>query len=136
MTLRPHLHCPCCPHYKKPAKVALGPLTVDTSQHAVWWRKQRVANLTATEFRILVLLVGRPGHPLSQREIYDTIKAPGFAAGLGETGFRNNVRSIVRHIRRKFEAVDPEFDNLQTYHGVGYSWVTPAKAASIAEIAR
>ena len=35
----------------------------------------------------------------------------------------NTITSHVKRIRRKFQALDPKFDAIQTVYGMGYRWV-------------
>jgi len=35
------------------------------------------------------------------------------------------VTSHVKRIRRKFQAVDPSFDHIETAYGMGYRWKSP-----------
>ncbi|MEE8506106.1 MAG: helix-turn-helix domain-containing protein, partial [Kiloniellales bacterium] len=45
-----------------------------------------------------------------------------FAAGYGSEGFRANVRSFIKRIRKKFRDVDSDFDRIDNYPGFGYRW--------------
>ncbi len=85
------------------------------------WREHTVA-LTAREFKIVQLLVGKAGERVSYRQIYDQIRGVGFQAGAGPEGFRANVRTFVKRIRQKFRAADPDFDMIGNHAGIGYWW--------------
>jgi hypothetical protein len=39
--------------------------------------------------------------------VYDRLTYEGFIAGIGEDGYRANVRSTIKRIRNKFRACDP-----------------------------
>jgi two-component system response regulator ChvI len=86
-----------------------------------FWKNQDV-DLTLSEFRVVHLLASRPGHHIGYREIYDSIRYPGFYAGSGDDGFRTNVRSSVKRIRNKFRQLDPSFDRIENFAGYGYVW--------------
>jgi two-component system response regulator ChvI len=78
--------------------------------------------LTLTEFKIVALLALRTGEDVSYREIYDVVHSKGFAAGYGNEGYRPNVRTFIKRIRKKFHDVDPEFENIHNCVGFGYRW--------------
>lgn len=79
-------------------------------------------NLTVTEFNIVHLMVDHPNEHVSYRAIYDRVHHPGFIAGSGEDGFRTNVRSMVKRIRNKFRAIDPQFCQIENFSAFGYRW--------------
>lgn len=79
-------------------------------------------DLTVGEFKIVNLLVTNVGRRVTYREIYDVLHYRGFVAGCGESGYRANVRSAIKRIRRKFEECDPAFDRIQNYTACGYVW--------------
>jgi two-component system response regulator ChvI len=78
--------------------------------------------LSLTEFKILALLALRHGEDVSYREIYDLVHGKGFTAGCGGEGYRVNVRGLVKRIRKKIRAVDPEFEHIVNYTGFGYRY--------------
>src|SRR5205085_9771547 len=79
-------------------------------------------DLTLTEFKIVALLALRTGEDVSYREIYDLVHGKNFAAGYGDEGYRPNVRTFIKRIRKKFHAVDPDWEPIQNYAGFGYRW--------------
>jgi two-component system response regulator ChvI len=79
-------------------------------------------DLTATEFKIAALLALRAGEDVSYREIYDLVRGKNFVAGDGEEGYRGNVRTFLKRIRKKFYCVDPEFEEIVNYPGFGYRY--------------
>ena len=95
-------------------------LRLDTSRAS--WRGDAV-DLTLTEFRIVALLAMRPGEDVGYREIYDLVHGKDFVAGYGAEGFRANVRTFIKRIRKKFRDVDGEFDHILNYAGFGYRWL-------------
>jgi two-component system response regulator ChvI len=96
--------------------LALLPVT----ERALW--RQHDVGLTVTEYRIVALLVSHKGEVQTYRTIYDVAHYAGFAAGAGEEGFRTNVRSLLKRIRRKFVASDPDFAEIENAQGLGYRW--------------
>jgi two-component system response regulator ChvI len=85
------------------------------------WRGRDVP-LTQSEFAILERLALASERDVAYRDLYDVVRGPGFVAGAGAEGYRVNVRAFVKRIRQKFKDIDPEFDAIRNYPGVGYSW--------------
>ena len=83
-----------------------------------------MVDLSLTEFRIIELLATRPGDDVGYREIYDLVHGKDFIAGLGEEGFRANVRTLIKRIRKSFREVDPDFAQIENYAGFGYRWLS------------
>ncbi|MGE0801286.1 MAG: proteobacterial dedicated sortase system response regulator [Lautropia sp.] len=87
-----------------------GPLRLDVQRFEVAWHGRPVA-LTVTEFWILHALARFPGH-VKDRE-----------ALMREANMvvdDHTVTSYLKRIRRKFAAVDPAFDAIETVYGLGY----------------
>jgi two-component system, OmpR family, response regulator ChvI len=95
-------------------------LRFDISRAA--WRTREI-DLTLTEFKIVALLALRANEDVNYREIYDLVHGKDFAAGYGAEGYRANVRTFIKRIRKKFRDVDDGFDHVQNYAGFGYRWV-------------
>lgn len=104
-----------------PAVVRCGDLELQLNSNRAFWKHQRV-DLTLAEFRIVYQLSLQTDNDLSHRQIYDIVRGPGFIAGEGENGYRANVRTFIKRIRRKFGEVDAGFDRIATYSGFGYRW--------------
>jgi two-component system response regulator ChvI len=85
------------------------------------WQDQEVG-LTICEFRIVQKLASRRGVAFAYRDIYDVVHGEGFWAGDGDDGFRINVRSLIKRIRQKFRAIDPDFELIENHPGYGYRW--------------
>jgi two-component system response regulator ChvI len=102
-----------------------GPLTLRMDTSRAYWRDQEI-ELTLTEFNILVLLTSRTGEDVAYREIYDLVHGKNFVAGYGAEGYRANVRTFIKRIRKKFRDIDPEFDAIGNYAGFGYRWSVQA----------
>jgi DNA-binding response OmpR family regulator len=95
-----------------PAKssYAFGPLQVDVSRHLVMVRGRRV-ELTATEFKLLVLLIQRIGHVQSRDQLLRDV---------WEYETHIDTRTVDTHIRRLREKLGPASKFLDTVRGVGY----------------
>jgi two-component system response regulator ChvI len=109
------------PEPARDSALQLGRLTLrfDISR-AVW--AGRILDLTLTEFKILTLLAEKAGQDVGYREIYDLVHGKDFIAGHGSEGYRANVRTFIKRIRKKFRDVDPRFDHIENYAGFGYRW--------------
>ncbi len=109
------------PDPPRASALQLGRLTLrfDVSR-AVW--AGRILDLTLTEFKILTLLAEKVGQDVGYREIYDLVHGKNFIAGHGSEGYRANVRTFIKRIRKKFRDVDPGFDHIENYAGFGYRW--------------
>lgn len=93
--------------------VRRGALTVDAERMQVEWEGQ-VVLLSLTEFWIVYALARHPGHVKNRQQLMDAANVV-----LDD----NTITSHVKRIRRKFQAVDPQFDAVQTVYGMGYRWV-------------
>ncbi len=98
-----------------------GSLELRNDIRRAFWRGEQV-DLTLTEFAIVHYLVFRPGADVTYRQIYDLVRGKDFIAGYGPDGYRSNVRSFIKRIRKKFREVDAEFDHIDNYPGFGYRW--------------
>ncbi|MBY6205831.1 proteobacterial dedicated sortase system response regulator [Halomonas denitrificans] len=94
----------------------VGALSLDADRLRARWHGRDV-DLTVTEFWIVHTLVRRPGHVKSRQQLMD-------AANLLVD--ESTMTSHVKRIRRKFEALDSDFDAVVTVHGAGYRWRDPA----------
>jgi two-component system, OmpR family, response regulator ChvI len=112
---------PADPEPPRPELITLGALELrfDTSR-AMWAGK--TVDLTLTEFKILALLAEKAGQDVGYRDIYDLVHGKDFIAGHGSEGYRANVRTFIKRIRKKFRDNDPGFDHIQNYAGFGYRW--------------
>jgi len=95
-------------------KLDVGRLELDESRMRVRWGGQEV-DLTLTEFRILEALVRRPGHVASYEDLMESAKQ-GVVS-------RNTVNTHVLHLRKKFKAIDADFDRIGNEYGLGYRWL-------------
>ncbi len=92
----------------------LGRLTVNAQAMQVSWDGEPVA-LTPTEFEMLLRLLEQP-----QGASYDEL------AGATRQGVveNNTINTHIVHLRRKFRAIDSDFDAIRTQYGYGYRWVS------------
>ena len=90
-----------------------GRLAMDPARHKVRWGGRDVT-LTVTEFLILDALAQRPGVVKSRNQLLDVAYQDDVYVD------DRTIDSHIKRIRRKFRAVDPEFDSIETLYGVGY----------------
>jgi len=105
--------------------VHLGALELRFDINRALWHNTTV-DLTLAEFRIVAGLATRAGGDVSYRELYDLMHGRDIQGHRNLDGYRANVRSLIKRIRRKFHEVDPTFDQIQNYARFGYRWV-PAR---------
>jgi len=98
-----------------PAQAAFsrGKLSMDPQRHATSWAGKSVT-LTVTEFLILQALAQRPGFVKSRDHLMD--------AAYDDQVYVDDrtIDSHIKRLRKKFKAVDDEFDSIETLYGVGY----------------
>jgi len=95
------------------AQLDRGRLIMDPARHKVRWGGTNVS-LTVTEFLILEALAQRPGVVKSRNQLLDIAYNDDVYVD------DRTIDSHIKRIRRKFRAVDPEFDSIETLYGVGY----------------
>ena len=98
-----------------------GPLELRLDIKRAFWRDLQV-DLTVTEFAIVSLMINQKNADVSYRQIYDLVRGKDFVAGYGPEGYRANVRSFIKRIRKKFRDLDESFDQIENYPGFGYRW--------------
>jgi two-component system OmpR family response regulator len=89
-----------------------GFLTLDAKRFSVSWRGSAVP-LTLTEFWMVHSLAKFPEHVKSRDQL---MRDANLVVDEG------TITSHVKRIRRKFLAVDPAFDGIDTAYGMGYRW--------------
>ncbi|HEV7253947.1 MAG TPA: response regulator transcription factor [Mesorhizobium sp.] len=102
---------------KLPAQAARslerGQLVMDQERHTCTWKGEPVT-LTVTEFLILHSLAQRPGVVKSRDALMDS--------AYDEQVYVDDrtIDSHIKRLRKKFKAVDEEFEMIETLYGVGY----------------
>jgi two-component system response regulator ChvI len=99
---------------KKEALVR-GKLALDPQRHECTWEGKPV-RLTVTEFLILQALAQRPGFVKSRDNLMD--------AAYDDQVYVDDrtIDSHIKRLRKKFKAVDDNFDAIETLYGVGYRY--------------
>ncbi len=93
--------------------IVRGRLSLDSERHRVLW-DQKPVTLTVTEFMILEALAVRPEVVKSRSQLMDIAYQDDVYVD------DRTIDSHIKRIRRKFRAVDPEFDAIATLYGAGY----------------
>jgi two-component system response regulator ChvI len=99
----------------EPALLEQGRLVMDPARHKVLWGGKEVS-LTVTEFLILEALAQRPGVVKNRNQLLDVAYHDDVYVD------DRTIDSHIKRIRRKFRAVDPNFDAIETLYGVGYKF--------------
>ncbi len=95
------------------SRIQRGDLELDIDRMTVRWKDQPVG-LTLTEFWMVHALARYPGHVKNRQQLMDAAQAV-----LDD----NTITSHVKRIRRKFIAIDQDFDSVETVYGMGYRWL-------------
>ena len=90
-----------------------GDLLLNMDRHECHWRNERI-KLTVTEFLLLETLVNRPGYVKNR----DQLMSAAYSDDLYVDD--RTIDSHIKRIRRKFKAIDNDFDSIETLYGVGY----------------
>ena len=97
----------------KENRIRRGDLEIDTDRMTIVWKGHPVG-LTLTEFWLVHAMARYPGHVKNRQQLMDAAQAV-----LDD----NTITSHVKRIRRKFIAIDPDFEAIETVYGMGYRWL-------------
>lgn len=89
-----------------------GQLELNSERMTTSWRGQPL-DLTVTEFWMVHTLALHPGHVKNRQQLMDQANVV-----LDD----NTITSHIKRIRRKFQAVDAQFQHIETAYGMGYRW--------------
>ena len=92
--------------------LSLRGLRLELERLRITWNAEEVP-LTLTEFWMVHALARHPGHVRSREQLMREAEVEVDDA---------TVTSHIKRIRRKFEAIDAAFDEIDTVHGAGYRW--------------
>jgi two-component system response regulator ChvI len=107
--------------------VVCGKLVLNPNVSRAYWNDFDVG-LTLVEYNIVDLLASNTGSWVTYRAIYDRVHYEGFIGGSGEGGYRTNVRTLIKRIRKKFLQCDETFAEIENFVGLGYRWTNPTGA--------
>lgn len=89
-----------------------GPLTIDGNRMQVAWKELPI-ELTVTEFWMVHAMAKHPGHVRSRQDLMQEAKI---------YVDDSTITSHVKRIRKKFLAMDSDFNCIDTVYGMGYRW--------------
>ncbi len=103
------------PKEKSEEMTERGDLSLDDSRHLCTWKGNPV-NLTVTEYLLIKALAQRPGHVKNRDQLIDL--------AYGENIYVDDrtIDSHIKRVRKKFKAVDTEFNQIETLYGIGYRY--------------
>jgi DNA-binding response OmpR family regulator len=93
----------------------VGQLELSRERLDVRWRGEAVV-VTVSEFRLLEALANRPGVVFTRDQLLDRVR------GSDSVVVDRIIDTWIRRLRKKFLAVDPTFDRIETVVGAGYRW--------------
>ena len=93
--------------------MTFGELTIDVPRHLASWKGKKL-DLTATEFKLLTVLVQRRGRVQSRDQLLRDV---------WEYDSMIDTRTVDTHMRRLREKLGPAAKYLDTVRGVGYRFV-------------
>jgi two-component system response regulator ChvI len=95
--------------------LSAGDLVLDLRRYTARWRNLTVP-LTVTEFMMLHALVRRPGHVKTRQQLMEQ--------GYPHDTYVSDrtIDSHIKRIRKKFSALDGDFDQIETVYGLGYRY--------------
>jgi len=96
------------------SRLTRGDLIIDSERMTVHWRDEPIG-LTLTEFWLVHAMARYPGHVKNRQQLMDAAQAV-----LDD----NTITSHVKRIRRKFVAIDENFNAIETVYGMGYRWLS------------
>ena len=98
-----------------PGLMVRGDLSLDDTKHQCLWKGADI-QLTVTEFLLVKALAARPGMVKSRDQLID--------AAYGENIYVDDrtIDSHVKRVRKKFRAVDENFNQIETLYGIGYRY--------------
>jgi len=101
-------------HEEKP-NIKKGNLELDELKQLCFWNNQ-VIELTVAEFNLIKSLAQYPGVVKDRNQLMDAM--------YGDTIYVDDrtIDSHIKRLRRKFKSHDPNFDQIRTRYGSGYSW--------------
>ena len=91
-----------------------GDLCIDNSRMLISWKENNI-DLTVTEFWMVNTIAKHPGHVKSREQLMTDANV---------YVDDNTITSHIKRIRKKFAAVDSDFDMVETVYGMGYRWKT------------
>jgi two-component system, OmpR family, alkaline phosphatase synthesis response regulator PhoP len=99
--------------------LAAGDLALDLGKHSARL-KDRVLDLTPTEFDLLTVLMQNPGRAFTRLQLLDQVQGEAFE------GYERTIDAHVKNLRQKIERDPKSPQYILTVFGVGYKFVDDA----------
>ena len=92
-----------------------GNLVLDEDKQLCFWKEIEI-ELTVAEFNLIKSLAQYPGVVKDRNQLMDAM--------YGDTIYVDDrtIDSHIKRLRKKFKSYDPDFDQIRTRYGSGYSW--------------
>ena len=102
-------------NHKVKSNLKKGNLELDELKQLCFWKNQ-VIELTVAEFHLIKSLAQYPGVVKDRNQLMDAM--------YGDTIYVDDrtIDSHIKRLRKKFKSHDPNFDQIRTRYGSGYSW--------------
>ena len=102
-------------NHEEKSNIKKGNLELDELKQLCFWKNQ-VIELTVAEFNIIKSLSQYPGVVKDRNQLMDAM--------YGDTIYVDDrtIDSHIKRLRKKFKSYDPNFDQIRTRYGSGYSW--------------
>ena len=102
-------------NHEKKSNIKKGNLELDELKQLCFWKNQ-VIELTVAEFNLIKSLAQYPGVVKDRNQLMDAM--------YGDTIYVDDrtIDSHIKRLRKKFKFYDPNFDQIRTRYGSGYSW--------------
>ena len=102
-------------NHEEKSNIKKGNLELDELKQLCFWKNQ-VIELTVAEFNLIKSLAHYPGVVKDRNQLMDAM--------YGDTIYVDDrtIDSHIKRLRKKFKSYDPNFDQIRTRYGSGYSW--------------
>ena len=102
-------------NHEEKSNIKKGNLELDELKQLCFWKNQ-VIELTVAEFNLIKSLAQYPGVVKDRNQLMDAM--------YGDTIYVDDrtIDSHIKRLRKKFKSHDPNFDQIRTRYGSGYSW--------------
>ena len=102
-------------NHEEKSNTKKGNLELDELKQLCFWKNQ-VIELTVAEFNLIKSLSQYPGVVKDRNQLMDAM--------YGDTIYVDDrtIDSHIKRLRKKFKSYDPNFDQIRTRYGSGYSW--------------
>ena len=97
------------------SNIKKGNLELDELKQLCFW-KNKVIELTVAEFNLIKSLAQYPGVVKDRNQLMDAMYGDNIYVD------DRTIDSHIKRLRKKFKSYDPEFDQIRTRYGSGYSW--------------